>query len=199
MFLSFQVVLISLMFISVCETWWLPADTEWRLVECVCGRDLDTTTPQSLLHDVQWQRSCPRYFSFMTVRREEGVTKKTSRELPILNKNRFSEMFLLSLRMTTTKDEQCGWAQAALPEPVAPPDAGRAEVAAAAWRGEVTSWSSTSWGRFSEGCRPPRQNPGGRTSRSGPPERGGGGVCYSWKSPEWCESICSDDNQIHLN
>ena len=62
--------------------------------------------------------------------------------------------------------------QAALPEPVAPPAAGRrGGVSAAAGREEVTSSSSASWGRLWAGRPRLRRSPAGRTLRSGPPER----------------------------
>lgn len=70
--------------------------------------------------------------------------------------------------------------QAALPEPVAPPAAGRGEaaaVAAAAWR-EVASSSSASSGQFWAGRPLLHQSPGGRIWRNAPPERGGG-ICYT--------------------
>lgn len=84
------------------------------------------------------------------------------------------------LKCVSEEDDECGWAQAALPEPVAPPAAGRGEVAAAAWREEVTSSSSASWGRLEAGRPPPRQSPEGRIWRNGPPEREReGGVSYT--------------------
>ena len=63
MFLSFQVVLISLMFVQVFlislvwisylmikkQTSWLTVESDSGLVESVYGRDLNTTTPRSLL------------------------------------------------------------------------------------------------------------------------------------------------------
>lgn len=42
------------------------------------------------------------------------------------------------------EDDECGGAQAALPEPVAPPVAGLGEVAAAAWTEAGASSSSSS-------------------------------------------------------
>lgn len=76
--------------------------------------------------------------------------------------------------VSADEEDECRWAQAALPGPVAPPAAGRQEAAAAAaWREEVTSSTSASWGRLLAARRPPRQSPGGHIWRNGPPERRG--------------------------
>lgn len=67
------------------------------------------------------------------------------------------------LRCVSEDDDECWWAQAALPEPVAPP---------AAERGGATSSSSASLGRLWAGRPPLRQSPGGHIWRNGPPEGG---------------------------
>lgn len=66
-------------------------------------------------------------------------------------------------------DGGCGCAQAALPEPVVPPAAGRVEAVAAVLAQE--SLSSASWCQLWAGDPPPHQSPGAHIWRNVPPER----------------------------
>lgn len=65
-------------------------------------------------------------------------------------------------------EDECLWWQAALPEPVGPPVAGKRETSVAdQGKGPTLSWAS--WGPFSVGLPPPHQTLEDHIWRNGPP------------------------------